>query len=62
MKTFQYVMLDFNGNTWNVDQPRSKVNLVELLNDGWSPVRETGVGSMSYCYWLDVLEKDTQRS
>jgi hypothetical protein len=41
-----YVILEVGGKTFKVaDQSREKVDLDQLLEDGWRPVSETSMGA-----------------
>jgi hypothetical protein len=41
-----YVIVEIGGKTFKVtDQGREKVDLNQLLEDGWKPVSETSMGA-----------------
>ena len=59
---YQYAILDANGGCWKIEgQGTSKANLIELMADGWRPLRETPFApAVGAAYVLLVLEREPE--
>ncbi len=61
MKTeYLYAIIDADGKCWRIIQSgNTKDNLVDLLNEGWRPLRETPYApAVGTAYILLVLERE----
>ena len=65
MKTeYLYAILDADGKCWRiVPGGNAKVNLTDLLDEGWRPLRETPYApAVGTAYVLIVLEREVEGS